>query len=77
MLIHELSFLSPNPTQVGWDELYDTTSTTNYIYYGLAPLGSSQSAPVWWVIVYKTSPQAARYYPSNQIWANRTGLSLP
>lgn len=88
MLPHEIREWGGNPTAIllGWDELYDATSTANYTYYGLAILGAAvaaanQSAAIWFIIVYKNnpdgSPAAVRYYPPNQIWANRTALSLP
>lgn len=78
MLIHEISQLSTNDLGIGWDEIWDSTSVANYTFYGLAPLGTSQSDPKWWIIVYKTNPQAVRYYPANQVWSTRTtALALP
>lgn len=88
MLPHEIREWGSQPAAIasGFDELYDATSTPLYTYYGLAILGTgivaaNQSAAIWFIIVYKNnadgSPAAVRYYPPNQIWANRTSLTLP
>lgn len=88
MLPHEIRAWGSQPQAIaqGFDEIYDATSTANYTYYGLALLApgvvaADQNAAIWFIIVYKNnadgSPAAVRYYPPNQIWANRTSLSRP
>lgn len=81
MLLNEIFQLQPLGLNTGIDELYDATSTPGYTYYGFAQLGTLTSVAKWLIVVFKSnsdgSPAAARYYPYNQIWDNRTSLSLP
>lgn len=86
MLLHELRSITPFDQNLGWDELYDGTSVAGYTFYGVALMGTGivapdQSLAIWEIFVFKVnadgSPAATRYYPHNQIWANRLTLARP
>ena len=81
MLFNELVQFIPEALNIGVDERYDTTSVSGYTFYGVALLGSSKSASVWWIACSKDNADGSvavtRYYPPNQQWSNLAMLSLP
>jgi hypothetical protein len=58
---------------------WDTTSTANACYVGVAAPGSLTSAAVWKIIKYNTATGLGKWADGEatytQIWDNRTGLT--
>lgn len=62
--------------------VYDDVSTTGYVYFGYAPIGTAQSAAAWLIKKVPTSAGQTTYaavtnaIPSTtQVWNNRTSLT--
>lgn len=57
----------------------DTTSTSNAVYIGKAPIGSSGASAVWLIKKIDTSSGVIITWAGsgqfNQVWNNRTGLT--